>query len=942
MADTVIISMSPGSAPAGAPVAIEGRLGTIDGEYHLYWNSAGNQLLRAGRASGDLINDTFTVPPSASGVYRVILEDVATRVTSGMEFAVVSRIGLDLATGPVGSKVTVSGTNFPPGPVSARYDGEIVALAEADAGRAFQVIFEVPGSTAGEHHVTTDPASTAETFVVTPEMSIDCESGIAGTGIEVSGKGFPCQEISIEYDGEEVATTMPNHCGDVRVSFEAPSSISGGHSITTKPASTVATFTLIPRIASIEPSSGTVGAEVAVIGENFVPGKLVSFKYDGKDVTTTAADDEGVLHAYFVIPAGSGGEHVVTTEPASTECRFNVTPRLLVEPLEVQVGMTARATATGFAPGRRVSVRYDDREVAAATADSEGGFDCLLTVPPSTNGEHRVTTEPGSTQQILNVDPTLYLESTADPVGTEMSVSGFGFAPAKRVSVRYDDREVTTATTDGEGSLQCSFNVPPSAAGEHQVTTDPVSTERIFEVTSAFGLEPIAGPVGTKVTAIAAGFAAGQRVCVRYDEQEIATAVADDEGSFRVPFSVPGGSTGEHRVMTEPPSKEQTFTITPRLAMDTWSGPVGTEVAVIGAGFGPAERVSLRYDDREVSIVIADEEGSFHTSISIPASVTGEHRVTTEPESTEHTFTVVPRIVVDPPEGDVGTEVTVTGTGFSSGDVSLKYDAEEMVAAVADDRGSLQASFVIPAGAAGEHPIATGSQQCVETFIVTPRLHVHPDDGPVEAVVTVAATGLPVGDVSVCYDEREVVREFTDGKGSLRTTFEVPPSATGEHCISTKPASTQEAFTVVPRISLSPEQGIGVTTVSGTGLLGEVPVTIAVDAKDLPTVPLHVVTDAHGAFTALITLPSSTAGSYTVSAQNNGLRATATYNLVNFQGVPGPKGDKGDPGPQGPAGPAGEKGDPGPQGEKGEPALQPVPVARRRGLLAGLSAILFR
>ena len=100
----------------------------------------------------------------------------------------------------------------------------------------------------------------------------------------------------------------------------------------------------------------------------------------------------------------------------------------------------------------------------------------------------------------------------------------------------------------------------------------------------------------------------------------------------------------------------------------------------------------------------------------------------------------------------------------------------------------------------------------------------------------------------------------------------------------------------------------------GTGLSGNAEVTLTVDTIEISTIPLHVITDPCGSFTAMIILPSSTPGDYTVTGfttDNTNSLAISTYTLIKTQG---PKGDQGATGPQGLKG---EKGDTGAQGEKG-------------------------
>jgi hypothetical protein len=55
-------------------------------------------------------------------------------------------------------------------------------------------------------------------------------------------------------------------------------------------------------------------------------------------------------------------------------------------------------------------------------------------------------------------------------VGTDVTVTGHGFAINQNVHIMYDGNQVTTAETDDGGNLQVIFTVPEGHHGEHSVT----------------------------------------------------------------------------------------------------------------------------------------------------------------------------------------------------------------------------------------------------------------------------------------------------------------------------------------------------------------------------------------------------------------------------------------------------------------------------------------
>ncbi len=85
------------------------------------------------------------------------------------------------------------------------------------------------------------------------------------------------------------------------------------------------------------------------------------------------------------------------------------------------------------------------------------------------------------------------------------------------------------------------------------------------------------------------------------------------------------------------------------------------------------------------------------------------------------TFTFIPSMSMDmdPTNGEVGTEVTVSGTGFS-GAVTIKYDDTGIATAVADANGAFTAVFAAPASTGGEHTVTISDSANVmqATFIM--------------------------------------------------------------------------------------------------------------------------------------------------------------------------------------------------------------------------------
>jgi len=76
---------------------------------------------------------------------------------------------------------------------------------------------------------------------------------------------------------------------------------------------------------SLSPTSGHIGTTVTLSGTGFEANATISIKYDATEVKIVTADEGGEFQTSFSIPEGVPGDHILTTEPASTTEVFTVT-----------------------------------------------------------------------------------------------------------------------------------------------------------------------------------------------------------------------------------------------------------------------------------------------------------------------------------------------------------------------------------------------------------------------------------------------------------------------------------------------------------------------------------------------------------------------------------------------------------------------------------------
>jgi len=129
----------------------------------------------------------------------------------------------------------------------------------------------------------------------------------------------------------------------------------------------------------------------------------------------------------------------------------------------------------------------------------------------------------------------------------------------------------------------------------------------------------------------------------------------------------------------ESPSGTQAFSgnyiVVPNITIDPNSGEAGTEITVAGFGFGVSEDdIAVTYDGTIIkSGISADENGSWSTTFTAPVSARGTRAIDASGDTTkgsdvaDKNFTISPVVEMDPTSGGVGTQITITATGFRRG-----------------------------------------------------------------------------------------------------------------------------------------------------------------------------------------------------------------------------------------------------------------------------------
>ena len=350
------------------------------------------------------------------------------------------------------------------------------------------------------------------------------------------------------------------------------------------------------------------------------------------------------------------------------------------------------------------------------------------------------------------------------------------------------------------------------------------------------------GTVGTPVDITGTGFGSAEnKIVVTFGGKSVKSGItANSSGTWTATFTVPDAATGSHIVdaygntTDHEDVNDESFTVSPKITVDPSTGGVGTSVTVTGTGFESAESgIVVTYDDETVRTgLIANVNGTWNTSFTIPSSTKGTHIIDSEGDTTSFSeiddlnFTVSPRVIVEPETGYSGDEIVISGSGFADNESGIKvtYDGKVIDSSLsANDQGYWTTTLTAPDSVNGAHTMSAYGNTTVagdvldSTFTIEALLTLKPKIGNVGDIITVTGSGFSKKtDVSITFGgEPLTLGVITDNNGNFSTSFETPAKISGDIMVAasdTESVSASATFAIettppeVPRIA-SPKDG---------------------------------------------------------------------------------------------------------------------------------------
>lgn len=331
-------------------------------------------------------------------------------------------------------------------------------------------------------------------------ITLDPDEGTVGTKVEITGEGFDGKEdIVVEYDGTELdiedGDDSTDSSGDFGCTVAIPQSTAGVHTVTVigqdSEIEAEAEFTVEPKI-SVNPASGTAGSTVSVNGTGFGDRVDFSIFFENDEVESGTTGRNGSFTATFVVPALAKGSYDVEVEDEddnSATAEFTIgAATVSLSSTTGYAGDTITISGQGFKASSAITITFggDTNAVTTATSDASGKFSASFTVPVRTIGIYKVKASDGT--NTISADFSVSMGATITPttsaalpgyIGTEITISGLGFAAGKTVTVTYDGTQAATAVVGTDGTFKAIFKAPASSGGEHTIiATDGTNTEQ--------------------------------------------------------------------------------------------------------------------------------------------------------------------------------------------------------------------------------------------------------------------------------------------------------------------------------------------------------------------------------------------------------------------------------------------------------------------------------
>jgi hypothetical protein len=744
---------------------------------------------------------TTSVPAgAATGPISVLVSGTGVTITSASDFTVTPTPTITSFTPTSGAEtatVTITGTNFSTTPANNQVRFFNNVLATVTASTPTSITTSVPaGAATGPISVlvsgTGVTVTSASDFTVTPTPTITSftpTSGAETATVTITGTNFSTTPANnqVRFFNNVLATVTASTPTSITTSVPAGAAtgpISVLVSGTGVTVTSAGSFTILPApvIDGFSPTSGAVGVNVTINGDNFSAtptDNVVTFNGATAVVTSVTPNRKNIM---TTVPAGATtGPIAVTTSGvtvlSSTDFTVPDAPTITgFTPSSGAETATVTITGTNFSttPANN-QVRFFNNVLATVTASTPTSITTSVPAGAATGPISVLVSGTGVTVTSatdFEVKPTPTISSftpTTGAVTATVTITGTNFSTVLNENeVRFGG---TLATVTAATPTSITTSVPAGAAtgplsvlvSGTGVTVTSASNFTIAPTPTITSFTPTSGAETATVTITGTNFSATPaNNQVRFFNNVLATVTASTPTSITT--SVPtGAATGPISVLVSGTGVTVTsatdFEVKPTPTISSFTpttGAVTATVTITGTNFSTILNENEVLFGGTLATVTAATTTSITTSVPAGAA-TGPVSVlvsgTGVTVTSASNFTVVPTPTITnftPTSGAETATVTITGTGFSAtpGNNQVRFFNGVLATVTASTPTSITTS--VPAGAA-TGPISvlvsgTGvTVTSASNFTVVPIPTItsfSPTSGAETATVTITGTGF--------------------------------------------------------------------------------------------------------------------------------------------------------------------------------------------------------
>jgi hypothetical protein len=440
-------------------------------------------------------------------------------------------------------------------------------------------------------------------------------------------------------------------------------------------------------------------------------------------------------------PADNDEYHSFTTTklPAEYSITLDHACGVCGELVEAGVcGEIIGVTAIVAAPGT-YHICWDSRTEANAvetfTATTAGIHNLAFFMPEATKGSHNVYlvdntyADPATdTFDTFEVLPSVKTDLSEGPVGTEVTLNGYGFGNGQDIRITLyqggvKKGEEKTADANDKGSWTLPYTIPSTPRGNYVLKIEAKEgtiwvswVNKDFEVTPQITVNKDAGTVGQTIEVSGTGFASEEEdIEITFDGEVVKPVTypnVDENGSWNAVIAVPPLQSGTYpidasgKLTRARDVPDVDFTVSPGVWVDPTSAYVGDTITVAGGGFEPEETgIRVTFAGQAVATgIAADMDGIWDSSFVLPAGAFGSQTVSASGDITSTvttTLSIKAQITaLSPAEGAPGDLINLTGNGFHG-----SQDLTVTIGGVAasdtlqtQSNGNFNISFRVPRG----------------------------------------------------------------------------------------------------------------------------------------------------------------------------------------------------------------------------------------------------